>query len=102
MLYNIVQYGVNRETEMIDYDEVERLAVEHKPKMILAGASAYPRVIDFARLRAIADLVGAPSSSSTWPTSPDWSPPENIRTRFPTATWSPPPPTRRCADRAAA
>ena len=59
MLYNIVPYGVNRETEMIDYDEVERLAVEHKPKMILAGASAYPREIDFARLRAIADLVGA-------------------------------------------
>jgi len=59
MLYNIVPYGVNRETELIDYDEVERLAVENKPKMILAGASAYPRVIDFARLRAIADKVGA-------------------------------------------
>ncbi len=58
-LYNIVPYGVNRETEMIDYDEIERLAVTHKPKMILAGASAYPRIIDFARLRAIADLVGA-------------------------------------------
>ena len=59
MLYNIVPYGVNRETEMFDYDEVERLAVENKPRMIIAGASAYPRVIDFARLRAIADLVGA-------------------------------------------
>ncbi len=59
MLYNIVPYGVNRETECIDYDEVERLAVTHKPAMIIAGASAYPRVIDFARLRAIADLVGA-------------------------------------------
>ena len=59
MLYNIVPYGVNRETELIEYDEVERLAVENKPKMILAGASAYPRVIDFARLRAIADKVGA-------------------------------------------
>ena len=59
MLYNIVPYGVDRETEMINYDEVERLAVENKPKMILAGASAYPRVIDFARLRAIADMVGA-------------------------------------------
>ncbi|MCQ2378665.1 MAG: serine hydroxymethyltransferase [Victivallaceae bacterium] len=58
-LYNMVAYGVNRETEMIDYDEVERLAVENKPKMILAGASAYPRVIDFARLREIADKVGA-------------------------------------------
>lgn len=59
MLYNIVPYGVDRETERIDYDEVERLAVESKPKMILAGASAYPRIIDFARLREIADKVGA-------------------------------------------
>ncbi len=59
MLYNIIPYGVSRETEMIDYDEVERLALEHKPKMLLAGASAYCRVIDFARLRAIADMVGA-------------------------------------------
>ncbi|MBS1371245.1 MAG: serine hydroxymethyltransferase [Lentisphaeria bacterium] len=59
MLYNIVPYGVNPETELIDYDEVERLALENKPKMLLAGASAYPRVIDFVRLREIADKVGA-------------------------------------------
>ena len=58
-LYNIVPYGVDRESERIDYDEVERLAVESKPRMILAGASAYPRVIDFARMREIADKVGA-------------------------------------------
>ena len=58
-LYNMVPYGVSPETECIDYDEVERLAVECKPRMILAGASAYPRVIDFARLRQIADKVGA-------------------------------------------
>ncbi len=58
-LYNIIPYGVSRETETIDYDEVERLAVENKPKMLLAGASAYPRIIDFERLRAIADKVGA-------------------------------------------
>ncbi|MCQ2379706.1 MAG: serine hydroxymethyltransferase [Victivallaceae bacterium] len=58
-LYNIIPYGVSRETEMIDYDEIERLAVENKPKMILAGASAYPRIIDFPRLRSIADRVGA-------------------------------------------
>ncbi|MBR2357606.1 MAG: serine hydroxymethyltransferase [Lentisphaeria bacterium] len=58
-LYNIVPYGVSAETEMIDYDEIERLAVENNPKMILAGASAYPRIIDFPRLRAIADKVGA-------------------------------------------
>ena len=58
-LYNMIPYGVSRDTEMIDYDEVERLAVENKPRMILAGASAYPRVIDFPRLREIADKVGA-------------------------------------------
>ncbi|MDR0931791.1 MAG: serine hydroxymethyltransferase, partial [Victivallales bacterium] len=59
MFYNIVPYGVNRQTEQIDYDEVERLALEHKPKMLLVGASAYPRTLDFARFRAIADQVGA-------------------------------------------
>jgi len=59
MLYNIVPYGVDRETEMIDYDEVARLAKECQPKMLLAGASAYPRIIDFPRLREIADSVGA-------------------------------------------
>lgn len=57
--YNIVGYGVTRETETIDYDEVERLAKESRPKLIVAGASAYPRFIDFARFRAIADEVGA-------------------------------------------
>ena len=59
MLYNIVPYGVNRETEMIDYDEVARLAKECQPKMLLVGASAYPRTLDFPRLREIADSVGA-------------------------------------------
>ena len=58
-LYNIVAYGVDRETERIDYDEVERLAHEHRPKMIIAGASAYPRRLDFARFGAIAQAVGA-------------------------------------------
>lgn len=57
--FNIVSYGVSSETQMIDYDEVERLAIENKPKLLLAGASAYPRVIDFARMREIADKVGA-------------------------------------------
>lgn len=57
--YNVIPYGVDEHTETIDYDEVERLAVEHKPKLILAGASAYPRVIDFKRFREIADKVGA-------------------------------------------
>jgi glycine hydroxymethyltransferase len=59
ILYNIVAYGVTGEDERIDYDEMERLAREHKPKMIVCGASAYPRVIDFERIRAIADTVGA-------------------------------------------
>ena len=57
--YNVVPYGVDEKTETIDYDEVERIALECKPKLMLAGASAYPRVIDFERFRAIADKVGA-------------------------------------------
>jgi glycine hydroxymethyltransferase len=57
--FNAVQYGVTEDTNLIDYDEVERLANEHKPKMIIAGGSAYPRHIDFKRFREIADGVGA-------------------------------------------
>jgi glycine hydroxymethyltransferase len=57
--FNAVQYGVRREDSRIDYDEVERLAREHKPKLIIAGFSAYPRELDWARFRAIADAVGA-------------------------------------------
>ncbi len=57
--FNAVQYGVDPDTHLIDYDAVEALAVEHQPKLIIAGGSAYPRVIDFARFRAIADKVGA-------------------------------------------
>jgi glycine hydroxymethyltransferase len=59
-LYNIVPYGVRKEDERIDYDEFERLAHEHKPKMIIVGASAYPRVFDFERLGRVARDVGAP------------------------------------------
>lgn len=58
-LYKFVAYGVDEKHHRIEYDEVRRLAQEHKPKMIVAGASAYPRMIDFARLREIADEVGA-------------------------------------------
>lgn len=57
--FNIVPYGVDKETGMIDYDELERIALETKPKLILAGASAYPRAIDFAKFREVADKVGA-------------------------------------------
>lgn len=58
-LFNCVGYGINPETELIDYDEVRRIALECKPKVIVAGASAYPRTIDFAKFREIADEVGA-------------------------------------------
>jgi glycine hydroxymethyltransferase len=59
-LYAIVPYGVRKEDERIDYDELEKLAEERRPKMIMVGASAYPRIIDFARISAVAKKVGAP------------------------------------------
>ncbi|MCB1197330.1 MAG: serine hydroxymethyltransferase [Deltaproteobacteria bacterium] len=58
-LYNFVHYGVTRETQTIDFDVVEKLAIEHQPKMIICGASAYPRTLNFQRFRDIADKVGA-------------------------------------------
>ncbi len=58
-MYNVVPYGVNKETELLDYDELESLARAHKPQAIIAGASAYSRIIDFPRFRQIADMVGA-------------------------------------------
>lgn len=58
-LYNAVQYGLHKETELIDYDQVRALALEHRPKLIIAGFSAYSRVMDWAKFRAIADEVGA-------------------------------------------
>ncbi len=58
-LYNFVHYGVNPETERIDYTEVEKLAIQHRPKLIVTGASSYPRIIDFERFRIIGDMVGA-------------------------------------------
>ena len=57
--FNAVQYGVRAEDHLVDFDEVERLAHEHKPRLLIAGGSAYPRILDFARFRAIADAVGA-------------------------------------------
>src|SRR6187551_426419 len=59
-LYSIVPYGVRKDDERIDYEELERLAYQHKPQMIMVGASAYPRVIDFARIATVAKNVGAP------------------------------------------
>ena len=58
-LYHFISYGVNSQTQLIDYDEVRELALKHKPKMIVAGASAYPRIIDFKRFAEIAHEVGA-------------------------------------------
>jgi glycine hydroxymethyltransferase len=58
-IYKVIPYGVSEKSETIDYDELERLAKEHRPKLIVAGASAYPRIIDYARFRNIADQVGA-------------------------------------------
>jgi len=57
--FKVVHYGVSKETERIDYDELRKIALEHKPKLIIGGASAYPRIIDFPRFREIADEVGA-------------------------------------------
>ena len=57
--FNVISYGVRKDTELIDYDQVRALAVEHRPKMIICGATAYPRLIDFAAFRSIADEVGA-------------------------------------------
>lgn len=59
LYFNFVEYGLNSETETIDYEEVRQKALEHKPKLIVAGASAYPRIIDFKKFREIADEVGA-------------------------------------------
>src|ERR1700719_110017 len=57
--YKIVPYGVTRETETIDYDDLEKIATAERPKLIIGGGSAYPRIIDFARMRQIADIIGA-------------------------------------------
>jgi glycine hydroxymethyltransferase len=59
MFYNVIHYGVDRETEVIDYEALAKMAREHRPKLIVTGASAYPRTLDFARFREIADEVGA-------------------------------------------
>src|SRR5690606_36463435 len=58
-LYNAIHYGVSRETETLDFEQIAELATTHKPKLIIAGASAYPRTIDFVKFREIADSVGA-------------------------------------------
>ena len=68
--FNVVAYGLEPETELIDYDDVERLAHEHKPKLIIAGASAYSRIIDWERFRGDRRAQSARGSWSTWRTTP--------------------------------
>ena len=94
-------YHVNKDDYLVDMDEVARLAREHRPKMIIAGWSAYSRQLDFARFREIADEVGA-CCSSTWRTSPGWSRPACTPRRCRTRTSSRRRPTRPSAARAAA
>ena len=101
-LYTIVPYGVRKDDERIDYDELARLADEHKPKMIMVGASAYPRVIDFARIGEVGHSASARRWSPTWRTSPASSRQSSIRARCRTRTSSRRRRTRRCAARAQA
>lgn len=81
LLYNFVAYGVQEDTFLIDYDEVRKAAFKHRPKMIVAGASAYPRIIDFEKLGAIANDVGALFMVDI-PISQDWLLLVFIRARF--------------------
>ena len=83
--FNAVQYGVRQDDHLVDFDQVEQLAREHKPKLIIAGGSAYPRHFDFARFRAICDEV-APFSWSTWRISRAWSRPASTPRRSATPT----------------
>ena len=101
-LYRTTFYTVRRDTEIIDYDELEAIAEREKPKVIIGGASAYPRLWDFARMRADRRQGRRQSTSSTWRTSPAWSPAACIPRRCRTRTSPPPPRTRRCAGRAPA
>ena len=100
-LYEIIPYHVDRETSRIDMDEVERIARERRPKMILAGWSAYPR-ISTSSASARSPTRSAPTWSSTWPTSLGSSPPGCTPTRCRTPTWSRPRSIRRSAAAAAA
>ena len=100
--FKAIQYGVRRQDGRIDYDEVAALAQAEKPKLILAGGSAYPRIIDFARFPPRSRIRWTRFSWSTWRTSQAWWRRGFIRTPSPTPTSSPPRPTRPCAARAAA
>ena len=83
-LYRVVSYGVQRDTEVIDYDELEQIAEREHPKLIIGGGSAYPRIFDFARMRQIADQVGALLLIDMAHGSPDLSPAARIPRPCPT------------------
>ena len=99
--FNAIAYGVRRDNALIDFDEVEKLARPHRPKLIIAGGSAYSRIIDFARFRAIADDVGA-SLLVDMAHFAGLVAAVSIRALCPMLTSSRPPPTRPCEGRAAA
>ena len=101
-LYDAAQYGIDPTTALIDYDNVQALAEEHKPKLIIAGFSAYSRVIDWAAVPRDCRQCRCVPAWSTWRTSRGSSRPVTIRTRFPTRTSSRRRRTRRCVVRAAA
>ncbi len=101
-LYNAVAYGVRKDTELIDFDEVRALAREHKPKLIIAGASAYPRTMEYAPFREIADEVGAVVHGGHGAHRRPRRGRACIRRPCRSPTSSPRPRTRRCAARAAA
>ena len=101
-LYRVASYGVRKDTETIDYDELEAIADREKPKLIIGGGSAYPRTFDFPRMRADRRQGRRAPASSTWRTSPAWSPAACILRPCRTRNSSPPPRTRRCAARAPA
>ena len=99
-MYKFVAYGVRKEDERIDYEEIEKLAKEHKPKMIVAGASAYSRIIDFERIARAAKAAGA-LFLWIWRTSPGWWRRECIRARCRMRISFRLRRTKRCGDRAA-
>ncbi len=102
LYFNIVPYGVRKDDERIDYDAMLALAQEHKPKLVIVGASAYPRIIDFAAVRKVADEVGAVIMADIAHIAGlvVARPPSEPGAPLPSS--SPPPPTRPCAGLAAA
>ncbi len=100
--YKVMPYGVRRDTEQIDYDQAAALALEHQPKVIMIGASAYPRFIDFAGFREICDSVGARDDRRHGAHRGPGRRRAASLARCPTPTSSPPRCTRRCAGRARA